>query len=147
MKLFFTTDKNQAPEITKITTHPEKQTSWPEIERALKRQKQLTVINAKNNRNVKLDLHQIVAIETEGNMCNVQTLDGTMYLLTQRLKAVHEELGATRIMQINNQVLVNLDHVAQFVSASNARIELHLANQLTYYVSRHYLKQFRRNFL
>ena len=80
-------------------------------------------------------------------MCNVQTLDGSMYLLNQRLKVVKEDLTKTRIMQINNQVLVNLDHVAQFVSASNARIELHLANQLTYYVSRHYLKQFRRNFL
>ncbi len=80
-------------------------------------------------------------------MCNVQTLDGVMFLLNQRLKGVNETLANTRIMQINNQVMVNLDHVTQFVAASNARIELHLPNQLTYYVSRHYLKQFRRNFL
>lgn len=88
-----------------------------------------------------------MAIETEGSMCNVQTLDGVMFLLNQRLKGVNETLANTRIMQINNQVMVNLDHVTQFVAASNARIELHLPNQLTYYVSRHYLKQFRRNFL
>ncbi|MBP1041208.1 LytTR family transcriptional regulator [Vagococcus sp. BWB3-3] len=147
MKLFFTTDSEQARDTTKITTHPDKQTSWQEMERALSQRKQLTVINAKNDRHVKLELQQVVAIETEGSMCNVQTLDGAMFLLNQRLKSVNEALANTRVMQINNQVMVNLDHVTQFVSASNARIELHLPNQLKYYVSRHYLKQFRRNFL
>lgn len=147
MKLLFTIDPEQEHDTTTITTHPDQQTIWPDIKQALSQPKQLTVINAKNNRKVKLELTQILAIETEGNMCNVQTLDGTMYLLNQRLKVINEELTHTHFMQINNQTLVNLDYVEQFVSATNARIELHLRNHLIYFVSRHYIKQFRRKFL
>lgn len=147
MKLLFKTDDQQPLDTTTIITHSVNQGRWPEIEHALSQEKELTVINAKNNRQVKLALNAIIAIETEGNMCNVQTIDGAMYLLNKRLKAVNDELQHTRFMQINNQVSVNLDHIKQFVSATNARIELHLSNQLTYLVSRHYIKQFRRNFL
>ncbi|USB33534.1 LytTR family DNA-binding domain-containing protein [Paenibacillus sp. YPG26] len=147
MKVIFEADSTINRNTTKVTTHPEEKGSWRSIEEALREcDRQIVVINAKNDRNVQIPLNSIAAIQSEDRMCCVHVLNGEMYLLSRRLKLVEEELDESDFMRINNQTIINTKFIKEFFSTEHARIKVVLTNNSSYFVSRHYIKQFRGKF-
>ncbi|WP_185897314.1 LytTR family DNA-binding domain-containing protein [Paenibacillus zeisoli] len=144
MKVIFEADSTINRNIAKVSTHPEEKGSWSSIEEVLSGcDRQIVVINAKNDRNVQISLNSIAAIQSEDRMCCVHELNGEMYLLSKRLKLVEEELDESDFMRINNQTLINTKYIKEFFSTEHARIRVVLTNNSSYFVSRHYIKQFR----
>lgn len=147
MKLIFNEDQALNTEIIKITTNPTKKPMWNTMSNAItKMSKTITVINAQTNRNVPIVLDDIVAIESEGRMCNVQTMSGDMYLINMRLKIFEESTKEENFFRINNQVMINLNKVKSFQSSENARLEVIMQNEAIYFVNRYYVKLFKEKF-
>jgi len=77
-------------------------------------------------------------------MCNLRLTTGEMYLYTKRLKYAETDFIDSGFIRINNQTIVNIKEVQQFAATSNARIEITLSDSSTYFISRHYIRNFRR---
>ncbi|WP_433945069.1 LytTR family DNA-binding domain-containing protein [Paenibacillus sp. SN-8-1] len=147
MKIIFEADSTINRNIAKVTTHPEEKGTWSSMKEALRGcDKQIIVINAKNDRNVQIPLNSIAAIQSEDRMCCVHLHNGEKYLLSKRLKVVEEELGASDFLKINNQTIINTKYIKEFFSTEHARIKAVLTDNTSYLVSRHYIKQFRGKF-
>ncbi|MGC6769846.1 LytTR family DNA-binding domain-containing protein [Enterococcus sp. LJL128] len=145
MKTEFQTQEEVAVGKVLIMTNPEHQKDWPKLEQAINGINQtVTAINAVNNRKIQIPVQSIISIESEDRMCNLKLENGNMYLYGKRLKYAEVEFRSNRFMRINNQTLINLNHVAQFTSSVNARIQLLMKDGTTYIISRHYIKEFRR---
>lgn len=146
MKITFEADAAMDQRIAKVITHPAEQEHWRHIEGAIQQAEQkLVVINAKNNRNVQIALSTIAVIESEDRMCSVRVITGEMYLLNKRLKAAEAELDLSFFLRINNQTIINKYYIKEFSSTDNARLQVVLTNESSYYVSRFYIKNFRGN--
>ena len=145
MKLIFKTDKNMAIETALIFTHPNEQEVKQQIEIAIqKNEKTITALNALNNRNIQVPIQAILIVESEERMCNLRLTTGEMYLYTKRLKYAEVDFVNNGFIRINNQTIVNIKEVQQFAPTTNARIEITLSDGSSYFISRHYIKNFRR---
>lgn len=145
MKLIFKTDKNMATETALIFTHPNEQEVKQQIEIAIQNnEKTITALNTLNNRNIQVPIQAILIVESEERMCNLRLTTGEMYLYTKRLKYAEADFINSGFIRINNQTIINIKEVQQFASTSNARIEITLSDGSTYFISRHYIKNFRR---
>ena len=145
MKLIFKTDKNMAIETALIFTHPNEREVKQKIEIAIqKNEKTITALNALNNRNIQVPIQAILIVESEERMCNLRLTTGEMYLYTKRLKYAEADFINNGFIRINNQTIVNIKEVQQFAPTTNARIEITLSDGSSYFISRHYIKNFRR---
>ena len=145
MKLIFKTDRNMAIETALIFTHPNEQEVKQQIEIAIqKNEKTITALNALNNRNIQVPIQAILIVESEERMCNLRLTTGEMYLYAKRLKYAEADFINNGFIRINNQTIVNIKEVQQFAPTTNARIEITLSDGSSYFISRHYIKNFRR---
>ncbi|AMP21274.1 hypothetical protein AZF37_09075 [endosymbiont 'TC1' of Trimyema compressum] len=113
-------------------------------ENLFRTRKTIVVINAQNNKQIQVYIKDIVAIQPEDRCCNVMMKNGAMYLMNMRLKYVENNLNLENIIRINNTTMINMEHVLEFSIQDNSRIELFLGNNSSYFVSRYYIKNFRR---
>ncbi|MGV8906210.1 MAG: LytTR family DNA-binding domain-containing protein [Acetobacterium sp.] len=145
MKLIFKTDKNIAAETALIFTHPNEQGIKQQIEIAIQtNEKTITALNALNNRNIQVPIQAILIVESEERMCNLRLTTGEMYLYPKRLKYAEADFVNNGFIRINNQALINIKEIKQFAPTTNARIEITLSDGSTYFISRHYIENFRR---
>lgn len=148
MKLIFKTASKIAPETALIFTHPQEPGIKQQIERAIQVYEQtITVIDPVNNRNAQVPLTAIMSVESEDRMCQIRLKTGELYLYPKRLKYAEIDFANDGFIRINNQTLVNLRDVKQFAPTANARIEITLSDGSSYYISRHYIKNFRRSLI
>ncbi|WP_405131724.1 LytTR family DNA-binding domain-containing protein [Paenibacillus sp. FSL H8-0317] len=144
MKVIFEENTAIEKRVVKVVTHPEERSKWDRIEKAIgQSETQLTVIHAKNNRNVQIQLSSVVAIESEDRMCCVRVITGERYLLNKRLKFVEEDLDDVHFVKINNQTIINTRYITAFSATDHARIKVDLSDSSSYFVSRFYIKNFR----
>ncbi|MCF7755797.1 LytTR family transcriptional regulator [Paenibacillus xylanexedens] len=144
MKVIFEEDTAIDKRVAKVITHPAEKSKWDRIEKAIgQSETQLTVIHAKNNRNVQIQLSSVVAIESEDRMCCIRVLTGERYLLNKRLKFVEEDLDDVHFVKINNQTIINTRYITAFSATDHARIKVDLSDSSSYFVSRFYIKNFR----
>lgn len=147
MNIMFKGKEQLAIEDVLVVTHPAREQDWGRIQQAIKQtEKTITVINGRNNRSSQLPISSVTSFESEDRLCNVKTIDGEMFLYTKRLKYVEEEAAQYGFFRINNQVVINHKEIEQFTATTNARIELLMKDGSTYFISRHYIKNFRRIF-
>lgn len=145
MKITFNKNKDLDIETVAIYTNPALESKWSEMKENLFRtQKTVVVINAQNNKKIQVYIKDIVAIQSEDRCCNVIMKNGAMYLMNMRLKYVENNLNLENIIRINNTTMINLEHVLEFSTQNNSRIEVFLGNHSSYFVSRYYIKNFRR---
>ncbi|MEO1814913.1 MAG: LytTR family DNA-binding domain-containing protein [Acetobacterium sp.] len=145
MKLIFKTDPNIAAETALIFTHPQEPEIKQQIETAIQmNEKTITALTALNNRNIQLPIRTILIVESEERMCNLRLKTGELYLYPKRLKYAEADFINNGFIRINNQTIVNIKEVKQFAPTTNARIEITLSDGSTYFISRHYIKNFRR---
>lgn len=148
MKVTFETDASMERSLAKVVTNPAEQQRWEEIDKAISHlERQLVVINPKNNRNVQIQPSSILAIESEDRMCNVRVISGESYLLGKRLKYVEEDMDSSQFLKINNSTMINVKHIKTFAATDHARIQVELKDGSSYYVSRYYIKNFRGKLL
>jgi len=145
MKLIFKTDTNIAAETALIFIHPQEQRIKQQIETAIQmNEKTITALNTVNNRNIQVPIRTILIVESEERMCNLRLTTGEMYLYAKRLKYAEADFVNHGFIRINNQTIINIKEVKQFAPTTNARIEITLSDGSTYFISRHYIKNFRR---
>ncbi len=145
MKVMFEENQEMQPNEAKIVTHPAEKSRWDRIREAIgQSETELVVIQAKNNRQVRIRLSSVIAIESEDRMCGVRVITGERYLLNQRLKYVEKDFQETSFVRINNQTIINTTHVSNFSAAEHARIQVNLTDGSSYSVSRFYIQNFRR---
>ncbi len=148
MKIIFKTDPQMEKNIALIFTHPNENAVKNKIEALIeKNQKKITAINGLNNRNIQISMDSILAIESEERMCNLRLKTGEMYLYKKRLKAAEADFSEDGFIRINNQTIVNIREVKEFVNTTNARIEVTLSDGSRYFISRYYINDFRRALL
>lgn len=146
MKLIFKTDSNIAPETALIITHPKNQAIKQQLETAIQmNEKTITALDPLNNRNIQVPIRTILIVESEERMCNLRLTTGELYLYPKRLKYAEADFINHRFIRINNQIIVNIKEVKQFAPTTNARIEISLSDGSTYFISRHYINNFRRS--
>ncbi|WP_145146624.1 LytTR family DNA-binding domain-containing protein [Paenibacillus xylanexedens] len=144
MKVIFEEDTAIDKRVAKVITHPAERSKWDRIEKAIvQSDTQLTVIHAKNNRNVQIQLSSVVSIESEDRMCCIRVITGERYLLNKRLKFVEEDLDDVHFVKINNQTIINTRYITAFSATDQARIKVDLSDSSSYFVSRFYIKNFR----
>ncbi|WP_321388809.1 LytTR family DNA-binding domain-containing protein [uncultured Enterococcus sp.] len=147
MNIIFKAKEQLGREEVLILTHPEKERDWQQLRQAIeKTERGLTVIDGRNDRTLQIPISAVTSIESEDRWCNIKVVSGGMYLYHKRLKYVEEELTPYGFMRINNQVIINHKEIKQFSATTNARIELLMKDGSTYFISRHYIKAFRRVF-
>lgn len=145
MKVMFEENQEMQPNEAKIVTHPAEKSKWDRIREAIgQSETELIVIQAKNNRQVRIKLSSVIAIESEDRMCGVRVVTGERYLLNQRLKYVEKDFQDTSFVRINNQTMINTTHISNFSAAEHARIQVNLTDGSIYSVSRFYIQNFRR---
>ncbi|MBB3113196.1 DNA-binding LytR/AlgR family response regulator [Paenibacillus phyllosphaerae] len=144
MKIIFEADSGMALQVAKVTTHPAEKELWGQLTHAIhSAERKIVVIDARNDRKVEVPLSTIAVIQSEDRMCSVRLITGEMYLLGKRLKVVEEDLGSAAFMKINNQTIINMSYITAFSSTDQARVEVVLHDQSSYFVSRHYMKTFK----
>ncbi|KAF5080631.1 LytTR family transcriptional regulator [Acetobacterium wieringae] len=146
MKLIFKTDASITKETALIVTHPQDTLIKQQLERAVvMTEKNITAINPRNSRNIQVPIGTILIVESEERMCNLRLTTGEIYLYPKRLKYAEADFINHGFIRINNQTIINSKAVKQFVPTTNARIELTLSDGSTYFISRHYINNFRRS--
>lgn len=147
MEIIFEASPGMNRGTAKVITHPAEQANWGDIEAAIQTtEKRVVVINARNDRELPVVTSSIAVIEPEGRMCSVRLITGEMYLLNTRLKFALELLDSPQFMKINNQTIINTSYIREFSATDQARIQVVLTNDASYYVSRYYINHFRRKY-
>lgn len=139
MKINILLDKLMTKEELTIQVNPANNELAQSLKEHLDKSGKLTVINAKNDRKLQVDIHSILVFQSEGHMCSVKMKSGELYLINKRLKEL-EKLNEKHLVKINNQTIINLDEIKEFYSAPNARLEVLLSDQSLYFVNRNYVK-------
>ncbi|CAM2874143.1 LytTR family DNA-binding domain-containing protein [Hathewaya histolytica] len=146
MKIKILLDKLINREDLVIKTHPDNSEFVENLKDYLERDSKITVINAKNNRKIKVDIHSILVFQSEGNMCCLKMKTGELYLINKRLKEL-ESLGYRHFIKINNQTIINMNEIQEFSGATNARLEVIMSDKTSYFVNRHYVKLIKERLL
>lgn len=139
MKINILLDKFMNKEELIIQVNPANNELAQSLKDHIDKSGKLTVINAKNDRKIQVDIHSIIAFQSEGHMCCVKMKSGELYLINKRLKEL-EKLNEKHLVKINNQTIINLDEIKEFYSAPNARLEVLLSDESLYFVNRNYVK-------
>ncbi len=139
MKINILLDKFMNKEELTIQVNPANNELAQSLREHIDKSGKLTVINAKNDRKIQVDIHSIIAFQSEGHMCCVKMKSRELYLINKRLKEL-EKLNEKHLVKINNQTIINLDEIKEFYSASNARLEVLLSDESLYFVNRNYVK-------
>ena len=139
MKINILLDKFMNKEELIIQVNPANNELAQSLKEHIDKSRKLTVINAKNDRKIQVDIHSIIAFQSEGHMCCVKMKSGELYLINKRLKEL-EKLNEKHLVKINNQTIINLDEIKEFYSAPNARLEVLLSDESLYFVNRNYVK-------
>lgn len=139
MKINILLDKLMNKEELTIQVNPANNELAQSLKEHIDKSGKLTVINAKNDRKIQVDIHSIIAFQSEGHMCCVKMKSGELYLINKRLKEL-EKLNEKHLVKINNQTIINLDEIKEFYSAPNARLEVLLSDESLYFVNRNYVK-------
>ncbi|MGL4878262.1 LytTR family DNA-binding domain-containing protein, partial [Paraclostridium dentum] len=129
-----------------IKVCPENVNLGHELESYIRQISKITVINTKNDSNIKVNINDILKFQSEGNMCCVEMKSKELYLINKRLKEI-EGLNHKNFVKINNQTIINLNEVKEFSSAPNARLEVILSDGSFHFVNRHYVKIIKERLL
>ena len=144
--LEFKWDLKQAIDKATITLHPDNKKYASKITRSFNFKDQVEVINAKNERRLKIDISQIYLIEAMDHLSKLYTVNNQVYYIRGRLKDL-EKLALKNLMRINNSTILNMDQVTEFKKATYARIEVHTKNAESFIVSRHYAKKVKEGLI
>lgn len=139
MKLNFIWDKKQEINKVDIKAHPVNKDKLETLKQGICTDVTLNVQNLKNNRKLRIDIHQIEVIVSLGHLSKILLASKEEYLLQKRLKEL-QTLEANGFFRINNSTILNLSQVASFRSSEYARLEVFTKNDNKYLVSRHYAK-------
>ncbi|TRZ39559.1 LytTR family transcriptional regulator [Niallia circulans] len=139
MKLNFIWDKKQEIDKVDIKAHPVNKDKLETLKQGFCTDVTLNVQNLKNNRKLRIDIHQIEVIVSLGHLSKILLASKEEYLLQKRLKEL-QTLEANGFFRINNSTILNLSQVASFRSSEYARLEVFTKNDNKYLVSRHYAK-------
>lgn len=146
MKINILIDKILGRDEVEIKVCPENVNLGHELESYIRQISKITVINTKNDSNIKVNINDILKFQSEGNMCCVEMKSKELYLINKRLKEI-EGLNYKSFVKINNQTIINLNEVKEFSSAPNARLEVILSNGSFHFVNRHYVKIIKERLL
>lgn len=146
MKINILIDKILGRDEVEIKVCPENVNLGHELESYIRQISKITVINTKNDSNIKVNINDILKFQSEGNMCCVEMKSKELYLINKRLKEV-EGLNYKNFVKINNQTIINLNEVKEFSSAPNARLEVILSDGSFHFVNRHYVKIIKERLL
>lgn len=146
MKINILIDKILGRDEVEIKVCPENVNLGHELESYIRQISKITVINTKNDSNIKVNINDILKFQSEGNMCCVEMKSKELYLINKRLKEI-EGLNYKSFVKINNQTIINLNEVKEFSSAPNARLEVVLSNGSFNFVNRHYVKIIKERLL
>lgn len=142
MNINFTWVKEKALNEIDIFANPENKPRLLHLEKHLNQEQDILVIDPKNNRSVKLPLHQIESFETMGHLVKVNLLNQQNYLMQKRLKELIN-LEKENFYRINNSQILNLSSIQSFQLGEHARLEVQTKTDTTYVVSRHYAKNIK----
>lgn len=146
MKINILIDKILGIDEVEIKVCPENVNLGHELESYIRQISKITVINTKNDSNIKVNINDILKFQSEGNMCCVEMKSKELYLINKRLKEI-EGLNYKSFVKINNQTIINLNEVKEFSSAPNARLEVILSDGSFHFVNRHYVKIIKERLL
>ncbi|TQO55847.1 LytTR family DNA-binding domain-containing protein [Paraclostridium bifermentans] len=146
MKINILIDKILGRDEVEIKVCPENVNLGHELESYIRQISKITVINTKNDSNIKVNINDILKFQSEGNMCCVEMKSKELYLINKRLKEI-EGLNHKNFVKINNQTIINLNEVKEFSSAPNARLEVILSDGSFHFVNRHYVKIIKERLL
>ncbi|WP_419743514.1 LytTR family DNA-binding domain-containing protein [Paraclostridium dentum] len=146
MKINILIDKILGRDEVEIKVCPENVNLGHDLENYIRQISKITVINTKNDSNIKVNLNDILKFQSEGNMCCVEMKSKELYLINKRLKEI-EYLNYKSFVKINNQTIINLNEVKEFSSAPNARLEVILSDGSFHFVNRHYVKIIKERLL
>ncbi|MBN8048983.1 LytTR family transcriptional regulator [Paraclostridium bifermentans] len=146
MKINILIDKILGRDEVEIKVCPENVNLGHELESYIRQISKITVINTKNDSNIKVNINDILKFQSEGNMCCVEMKSKELYLINKRLKEI-EGLNYKSFVKINNQTIINLNEVKEFSSAPNARLEVILSDGSFHFVNRHYVKIIKERLL
>lgn len=146
MKINILIDKILGRDEVEIKVCPENVNLGHELESYIRQISKITVINTKNDSNIKVNINDILKFQSEGNMCCVEMKSKELYLINKRLKEI-EGLNYKNFVKINNQTIINLNEVKEFSSAPNARLEVILSDGSFHFVNRHYVKIIKERLL
>lgn len=146
MKINILIDKILGRDEVEIKVCPENVNLGHKLESYIRQISKITVINTKNDSNIKVNINDILKFQSEGNMCCVEMKSKELYLINKRLKEI-EGLNYKSFVKINNQTIINLNEVKEFSSAPNARLEVILSDGSFHFVNRHYVKIIKERLL
>ncbi|WP_394863664.1 LytTR family DNA-binding domain-containing protein [Paraclostridium bifermentans] len=146
MKINILIDKILGRDEVEIKVCPENVNLGHELESYIRQISKITVINTKNDSNIKVNINDILKFQSEGNMCCVEMKSKELYLINKRLKEI-EGLNYKSFVKINNQTIINLNEVKEFSSAPNARLKVILSDGSFHFVNRHYVKIIKERLL
>ena len=79
---------------------------------------------------LKIPLHQIMYIYSEGSISVIKKSDGTQRTVNALLKELEAKLAQSGFFRVHNQYLVNLSKVTEVIKARNAELVLDNAQKL-----------------
>lgn len=142
MKITYQWEVEQPEKEVRVISHPINQQMVQQFERIIQAERNLTVVDSRNNRKYVIKLTEINYIEAFAHLSKVYLIDGREYLLQKKLKELNE-LEIFHFYRINHSTIVNMEQVASFAVGTQARLELFTKNRQKLMVSRHYAKQIR----
>ncbi|MBO0452899.1 LytTR family DNA-binding domain-containing protein [Candidatus Enterococcus murrayae] len=142
MNINFTWVKEKALNEIDIFANPENKTKLQQLEKHLNQAHEIVAVDPKNNRSIKIPLHQIESFETMGHLVRVNLPNQQTYILQKRLKEL-SYLESQNFYRINNSQMLNLKAVQSFQLGEHARLEVHTKTSTAYVVSRHYAKNIK----
>lgn len=125
-----------------LQLNPEDSAIIPPLERLLSQSPYLSAIDPRNNRELKIELVQIISITAMDHLSKVYTKNKQILYIKGRLKSL-DTLEGHGIMRINNSTMLNLAEVKSFRNSSYARLEVVTYDDQTFQVSRYYAKRIK----
>lgn len=142
MKLKWFWNESYATDEVGVELHPSNKHLAANIQSAIIQERQLEVIDPKNERKSTINAKEILLIEAMDHLSKVYTTDDRVFYAKGRLKDF-EHLQSAGIYRINNSVILNLAQLDSFKSGQYARLEVYTKDGQTFTVSRHYAKQIK----
>lgn len=142
MKIYHSWDEKMTLNEVNIRIHPVNKNIVQRIEKVLKEDSAVEVINPKNERMVIIDCSSIYLIEAMDHLSKLITIDDEVFYIKGRLKDLEGKLQK-KVLRINNSTLLNINEIESFKNGNHARLEVHTKNQQVHIVSRHYAKNIK----
>ncbi len=101
----------------------------------------ITVLSGRTT--VVVSIRDIILIRSDAPYLRIHTSD-KMYLHTQTLKAISQQLDPRQFVRVHKSTIVNVEHVTSYRSRLNGDYDLLLDDQTEVRLSRHYVAYFRQ---